>query len=57
MEALNVAELVGTGLTSLIGDATSVIETSAPAVIGVVALLISVNIGIKLFKRFSNKIV
>lgn len=53
---MEIAEMVSTGLTSLIGDATSMLTTSAPAIIGVVGTFVGVNLGIKVFKKLANKI-
>ena len=55
MEA-SVVEMVSSGLTDLISDATSILTTATPALIGVIGTFAGVNIGIKVFKRFTNKI-
>lgn len=52
----SIAEMVSTGLTSLITDATGMVTTAAPAIIGVVGTFVGVNLGIKVFKRLANKI-
>lgn len=55
MEA-SVVEMVSTGLTSLIADATSILTTAAPALIGVIGTFAGVNIGIKVFRSFTKKV-
>lgn len=48
--------MVSTGLTSLIADATGMLTTSAPAIIGVIGVFVGVNLGIKVFKKLANKV-
>lgn len=56
MEAVSMSELVNSGLTDLVADAQTLITTNGPLVITVAGAFIGVNIAIKMFKRFGNKI-
>jgi len=56
LTTVSMSELVNTGLTELITDAQTMISTNGPLVITVAGAFIGVNIAIKMFKRFGNKI-
>lgn len=56
MEAVSMSDLVNSGLTDLVADAQTLITTNGPLVITVAGAFIGVNIAIKMFKRFGNKI-
>lgn len=56
MEAVTLSELVNSGVTDLITDAQGMITAVGPQLITVAGAFIAVNLGIKLFKRFGNKI-
>lgn len=49
-------ELVNTGLSGLVADAQSLITTNGPVLIGVAGAFIGLNIAIKVFKRYGNKV-
>ena len=53
---MEIAELVSTGLTTLIADATGILTTATPAIIGVMGVFAGVDIGLKVFKKFYKKI-
>lgn len=50
------AELVSTGVGDLVSDAESLITTNGPLLITVAGAFIGVNIAIRVFKRFGNKV-
>lgn len=56
METGALSELVNSGITDLVADAQGMITTVGPQLITVAGAFIAVNLGIKLFKRFGNKI-
>ena len=49
-------EAITTALSSLITDVTAMATEAAPLVLGVVATLTGINVGISLFKRFAGKV-
>lgn len=56
MEGLAISEMISSGLTDLISEASGILTTTGPALIGVAGTFIAFNVGFKLFKRFGNKI-
>lgn len=46
---------ITTALTSIVTDVESVITGASPIVLGVIATITSVGIGISLFKKFGGK--
>ena len=49
--------MISSGITDLIDTVTTAVTSNAPpAIIGVMGVLLSVNLGFKLFKRFGSKI-
>lgn len=56
MEGSTLTELVNSGIGDLITDAQGMITAVGPQLVTVAGAFIAVNLGIKLFKRFGNKI-
>lgn len=56
MEALNIGDMISTGITNLISEATGILGDAGPALITVAGVFIAFNVGYKLFKRFGNKV-
>ena len=56
METLEVGDMISTGITGLITEATGILTSAGPALIGVAGAFIAFNIGYKLFKRFGGKV-
>lgn len=48
---------ITTALTSGVGEITTMATTAAPIVLGGVVAVVGVNVGIKLFKKFINRVV
>lgn len=49
-------EAIVTALNSLITDVTGMATEMAPLVLGVVATITGINVGIGLFKKFAGKV-
>jgi len=47
---------ITTQLTSAVDGFTAMAQNAAPVVLGAVGVLAGINLGIKLFKRFVNKV-